>query len=102
MQANSVVLSLDAPRHPARAGASAFGRLRAGLGCAPAIAALFLLAREGVREDAAPAAIQRIKPAVLVAPAPLWQAIADPKAHYAVDLPELKALPQAHEARRHA
>jgi hypothetical protein len=100
-QASALALPFDTARS-VRAGRSAFGWIRAGLGCAAAIAALVILAREGMREEAAPTAIQPVKPAVLVAPAPAWQAIANPRPHYAIDLPELKALSQAHEARRHA
>jgi hypothetical protein len=104
MQANSLALSFEPAHHPVRLrpGRSAFGWIRAGLGCAAAIAALVLLAREGVREGAPPPAIRPVRPTVLVAPAPIWQTIANPKPQYAVDLAELKALPQAHEARRHA
>jgi hypothetical protein len=102
MQANSLALSFEAAPSQARASRSPFGWIRAGLGCAAAITAMVLLAREGLREDTAPPAIRPVKPAVLVAPSPVWQGIANPKPHYAIDLPELKALPQAHEARRHA
>jgi hypothetical protein len=76
--------------------------MRAALGCAAAVAALVLLARESIREDAAPAAIRPVKPAVLVAPAAVWHAVADPESRFTVDLPELKQLPKVTGARLHA
>lgn len=76
--------------------------IRTGLAAAAAIAVLALIAREAPRPAVEPAPIRAVPPAALVAPAPLWTAIPEPKPHYAVDLPQLKSLPQIHEARRHA
>ena len=80
----------------------AIGWVRTGLGAAAAIVALVLLAREGMRRDADPAPIRAVRPAVLVAPAPVWQTIPQSKPHYAIDLPELRALPHTSGARRQA
>jgi hypothetical protein len=102
MQAASAVLSYDLEHRQARAGRSSFGWVRAGLGCAAAIAALVLLARETSRNAPSPALPAARPPAVLVAPAPSWQPIGDAKPHYALDLAELKGLSATHEARRHA
>lgn len=74
--------------------------LRAAVAACAAIAALVLVAREGLRHEEAPP--RPVRPAVLVAPAPAWTAIPEAKPHYAIDIARLKALPQIHEARRHA
>lgn len=72
------------------------------MAAAVAIVALVLLAREGLRPESEPAPVRPVRPAVLVAPAPAWSAIPQAKPYYAVDIARLKALPQTHEARRHA
>jgi hypothetical protein len=94
--------SIARARHPIRQGRPAFGWIRACLGSAAAILALVLIAQERVREDSASTPIRPVHPAVVVAPAPSWQPVANPKPHYALDLAELKTLPQTIEARRHA
>jgi hypothetical protein len=90
------------PSRPTRSRGGPFGWIRTGLGCAAAIVALVLLAREGLRDGAGSAPVQPVRPAVLVAPTPVWQAIPDARPGYTIDIPKLKRLAQAHEARRHA
>jgi hypothetical protein len=103
MRAITLALTLpDGASRPARAKPTAFGWVRAGLGCAAAIAALVLLARESMRQDSTPAAIRPVRPAVLLAPAPVWHPIPDPKPRFAIDLPELRGIVPTLEARRHA
>jgi hypothetical protein len=102
MHSSVIPPAVDRGEPSARRLARRFGPLRASLGCAVAIAALSLLARETGQDKALPAASRPIRPAVLVAPAPVWQAIPGAKANYALDLAELASLPQTHEARRHA
>lgn len=83
-------------------GRSRFLSIRTAIAAAAAIMALVLIAREGMRPALEPAPIREVRPAMLVAPTPVWTAIPAPKPHYAVELPQLKALPQIHEARQHA
>jgi len=72
--------------------------LRTTLGSAAIVLALALLAHQPPQEPAP----RPVPAAILVAPPPAWQPLADAKPRYAVDAPALKGLAQGFEARRHA
>src|SRR3954471_909891 len=72
--------------------------LRTTLGSAAIVLALALLAHEPPQEPAP----RPVPTAVLVAPPPAWQRLADAKPRYALDAPGLQGLAQGFEARRHA
>ena len=72
--------------------------LRTTLGSAAIVLALALLAHEPPQEPAP----RPVPAAILVAPPPAWQPLADAKPRYVVDAPALKGLAQGFEARRHA
>jgi hypothetical protein len=62
------------------------------------VLALALLAHKPPQEPAP----RPVPAAILVAPPPAWQPLADAKPRYGVDAPALKGLAQGFEARRHA
>ena len=102
MQAGFRTPVFESGGRSARGRAGLFGAIRTALGCAAAIFTLVLLARGAMHEAAEPALKGPVRRAALVAPAAVWQPIPKAKPHYAVAVPELRSLPQAHEARRHA
>lgn len=64
-----------------------------------AVGALVYLAQRA--ERAAPAALEPVPAAEIIAPPPQWRVLADAPPFVAIDDVELEALPFAHEARRH-